>query len=97
MASSDIIAAIATAPGRSGIGVVRVSGARLGPMVESIVGRRLPARRAVLAAFCDTSGVAIDQGIALFFPAPSFMTSRPSPCSPYKRRPRVIQRNSGNG
>jgi tRNA modification GTPase len=70
MVSSDIIAAIATAPGRSGIGVIRVSGAGLGSMVESIVGKVLPARRAVLAPFHDANGAAIDEGLALFFPAP---------------------------
>lgn len=70
MASSDIIAAIATAPGRGGIGVIRVSGAGLGAMVESLVGKALPARRAVLSPFHDAKGAAIDQGLALFFPAP---------------------------
>lgn len=74
MASIDIIAAIATAPGRSGIGVIRVSGARLNAMVERIVGKPLPPRRAVLAQFRDADSVAIDQGIALFFPAPHSYT-----------------------
>ena len=74
MASSDIIAAIATAPGRSGIGIVRVSGARLGAMVERIVGKPLPPRRAVLARFHDANGAVIDQGIALYFPAPHSYT-----------------------
>jgi len=74
MASSDIIAAVATAPGRSGIGVIRVSGARLGAMVERIVGKSLPPRRAVLARFRDANGVVIDQGIALYFPAPHSYT-----------------------
>jgi tRNA modification GTPase len=70
MGSSDTIAAIATAPGRSGIGIIRVSGGRLEGLVDSIVGKALPPRRAVLAAFHDANGVAIDQGIALFFPTP---------------------------
>lgn len=74
MASIDIIAAIATAPGRSGIGVIRVSGARLNAMVERIVGKPLPPRQAVLAQFRDADSVAIDQGIALFFPAPHSYT-----------------------
>lgn len=74
MASSDIIAAIATAPGRSGIGVIRVSGARLGAMVEHIVAKPLPPRQAVLAQFRDANGAAIDHGIALFFPAPHSYT-----------------------
>lgn len=74
MASSDVIVAIATPPGRSGIGVIRVSGARLEAFVESIVGKALPPRRAVLVPFWDANGVAIDQGIALFFPAPRSYT-----------------------
>lgn len=74
MASKDIIAAIATAPGRSGIGVIRVSGARLGAMIECIVGKPLPPRRAVLAQFRDVNREPIDQGIALYFPAPHSYT-----------------------
>lgn len=74
MASKDIIAAIATAPGRSGIGVIRVSGAQLGAMIEGIVGKPLPPRRAVLAQFRDANREPIDQGIALYFPAPHSYT-----------------------
>lgn len=71
---SDIIAAIATAPGRGGIGVVRVSGPDLTPFAEVLCGRRPEARRATLVGFLDDQGAAIDQGILLYFPAPHSFT-----------------------
>lgn len=70
----DTIAAIATAPGRGGIGVVRVSGRNLAALAEGLTGRVPAARRASLAEFCDGQGEAIDQGIMLFFPAPHSFT-----------------------
>jgi tRNA modification GTPase len=74
----DPIAAIATAPGRGGIGVVRVSGADLGPVVEALLGAerasRLLPRHATFAPFLDAQGRAIDEGIALLFPAPGSYT-----------------------
>lgn len=72
--SADTIAAVATAPGRGGIGVVRVSGSGLAGFAERIAGRLPEPRRAVLAAFTDGSGAAIDQGLVLFFPAPHSFT-----------------------
>lgn len=74
MSENDTIAAVATAPGLSGIGVVRVSGPRLGPVIAGLIRTRVPPRRATLAAFRDAHGEAIDQGIALFFPAPHSYT-----------------------
>ena len=50
-ANVDVIAAIATPPGRGGIGIVRVSGADLTRFVEGIVGRPLAPRVATSAAF----------------------------------------------
>jgi tRNA modification GTPase len=76
MNDDDIIAAIATAPGRSGIGVVRVSGPVLQPLVAGVVGSPLPPRRAVIRDFSDARGDLIDQGIALFFPAPQSYTGQ---------------------
>jgi len=70
----DPIVAIATAPGRGGIGIVRVSGADVAPIVAAVVGRALPPRRAVYAEFLDEHGRAIDAGIALYFPAPHSYT-----------------------
>lgn len=74
MSTADTIAAIATAPGRAAIGVVRLSGPRLRPVMEQIVGRALAPRRAVLSTFKDANGDAIDEGIALYFPAPQSYT-----------------------
>jgi tRNA modification GTPase len=70
MTENDNIAAIATAPGRSGIGVVRISGPQLDPLIAGIIGRALPPRHAVLAEFFDARHEVLDQGIALYFPAP---------------------------
>jgi tRNA modification GTPase len=71
---SGIIAAIATAPGRGGIGVVRVSGAGLLPFAEALSGKQPLSRRATLCVFNGADGVAIDQGILLYFPAPHSFT-----------------------
>ena len=65
------IAAIATPPGRGGIGIVRVSGADLGPLIEGMAGRALAPRIATRVVFRDARGAAIDDGIALYFPAPN--------------------------
>ena len=76
MTESDIIAAIATAPGRGGIGVVRVSGSRLDAFITELIGKPLSPRRATLTAFNDARRTAIDEGIALFFPAPHSYTGQ---------------------
>lgn len=68
------IAAIATAPGRGGIGVVRVSGADLLPLAQVLTGRPLQPRYATLAEFRDNEGRCIDSGLALYFPAPYSFT-----------------------
>jgi len=70
----DPIAAIATAPGRGGIGVVRVSGRSLVPLALALLGKVPAARRAIRAAFLDARGAAIDDGLALYFPAPHSYT-----------------------
>ena len=70
----DPIAAIATAPGRGGIGVVRVSGRNLVPLARALLGELPLPRHAVRAAFLDAHGAAIDDGIALYFPAPHSYT-----------------------
>ena len=72
--SSATIAAIATPPGRGGIGIVRVSGTDLRPLIEGMVGRELPPRVATHVAFRDASGATIDEGIALYFHAPHSYT-----------------------
>ena len=73
-APNDTIAAIATAPGRGGIGVVRISGIGLLPLAETLCGRQPQARLASLATFRNKAGEAIDQGILLYFPAPHSFT-----------------------
>ena len=71
---SDIIAAVSTAPGRGGIGVVRISGPHLENLQRGLVSRPLAPRRATLVGFVDARGLAIDQGIAVYFPAPHSYT-----------------------
>lgn len=70
----DSIVAIATAPGRGGIGVVRVSGKDLGTLAHRLCGRSLKPRQANYTGFLDSTGLAIDHGLAIFFPAPHSYT-----------------------
>lgn len=70
----DIIAAIATAPGRGGIGIVRISGSDLTLFAERILGRVPQPRYAHLSAFLDEGGEMLDEGVALYFPAPNSYT-----------------------
>lgn len=74
MKTKDTIAAIATAPGRGGIGVVRVSGSALTEFAFSICGRHPLPRQATLAKFCSADGSLIDQGLMLYFPGPNSFT-----------------------
>jgi tRNA modification GTPase len=68
------IVAIATAAGRGGIGVIRVSGPRLGPFIYALLGRSLEPRQATYCRFPDAHGETIDQGIALYFVTPASFT-----------------------
>jgi tRNA modification GTPase len=68
------IAAIATAPGRGGIGVIRVSGPNLGSLVLRLFNQPLAARYAHYLPFNDINGEVIDVGLALFFCAPHSYT-----------------------
>ena len=72
--SADPIVAIATAPGRGAVGIVRVSGRGLGALARALCGRDLTPRQASYGAFVDEAGAVIDQGLALFFPAPASFT-----------------------
>ncbi len=74
MAAADTVVAIATAPGRGAIGVVKVSGPGVGAIMLAITGRILAPRRADVVAFREATGEAIDQGIALFYPGPGSYT-----------------------
>ena len=70
----DPIIAIATAPGRGAVGIVRLSGKNLTPLVRALLGRELKPREATYLPFPDASGAPIDQGLALFFPGPHSFT-----------------------
>ena len=70
----DVIAAIATPYGQGGIGVVRLSGYDLRPFAYALLGKVPDPRRASYASFLDAQGQIMDQGIALFFPAPHSYT-----------------------
>jgi tRNA modification GTPase len=76
---SDPIVAIGTAPGRGGIGVIRLSFGRTGEAAAhhamlALCGQPLLARHATYTPFIDANGEAIDRGIALYFPAPHSYT-----------------------
>ena len=68
------IVAITTAPGRGAVGIVRISGHDLSPVIAAICGRTLTARQATYLPFRDAKGEVIDQGLALYFPAPHSYT-----------------------
>ncbi len=72
--NSDTIAAIATAPGAGGVGIVRLSGPYSLAIAENICGRRLLPRRAHYVRVTEQNGEAIDDGLALSFPAPNSFT-----------------------
>jgi tRNA modification GTPase len=72
--SADPIVAIATASGRGSVGIVRVSGRQLGPLIDALCARALKPREATYLPFRDADGTPIDQGLALYFPAPHSFT-----------------------
>jgi tRNA modification GTPase len=70
----DTIVAVATPAGRGGIGVVRISGARVPEISRKILGRLPAARHATFCQFRSAEGEVLDEGIALYFPAPHSYT-----------------------
>ena len=68
------IAAIATAPGRGAVGIVRVSGKDMAPLIAAVCGKALLPRQASYLPFRDGQGQVIDQGLAIYFPAPHSYT-----------------------
>ncbi|MDD5325185.1 MAG: tRNA uridine-5-carboxymethylaminomethyl(34) synthesis GTPase MnmE [Polaromonas sp.] len=70
----DPIVAIATAPGRGAVGIVRISGKDLAPVIAAVCGRTLLPRQATYLPFRDAQGLVIDQGLAIHFPAPHSYT-----------------------
>ena len=71
---SDTIAAIATPPGRGGVGIIRISGDAAPDIAETLLGKLPSPRVATLAGFRASDGSAIDQGLALYFAAPASYT-----------------------
>lgn len=72
--SSDTIAAIATAPGAGGVGIVRLSGPAASSIAQAICARELRARHAHHVRFRDGEGAVLDDGLALAFPGPASYT-----------------------
>jgi tRNA modification GTPase len=72
--NTDTIAAIASAPGAAGVGVVRVSGPAAPAIAQTLLGRAPQPRHAHFAAFRDGAGELIDRGLLLHFPAPASYT-----------------------
>lgn len=72
--TTDTIAAIATAPGQSGVGIVRISGPRATAIADAMLGFTPKPRYAHYGPFHDQHGELIDEGIGLFFPNPHSFT-----------------------
>jgi len=68
------IIAVATAPGKAGVGVIRISGQNLGSIANSLFQKRLSPREANLLTLRDVDGQTIDQLIAIYFAAPASFT-----------------------
>ncbi len=71
---ADPIVAIATAPGRGAVGIVRASGRDLSALIAAVCGHALAPRQATLLPFLGADGQALDRGLALHFPAPHSYT-----------------------
>jgi tRNA modification GTPase len=71
---TEPIVAVATAPGRGAVGIVRVSGRGLMPLARALCGRELAPRVATYGPFKDARGEALDHGLALYFPGPHSYT-----------------------
>jgi tRNA modification GTPase len=74
VAPPDTIAAIASAPGRGAVGVIRVSGPAVPQIAEAMIGNLPAPRVAQVAQFLDAEGAPLDRGLALYFPAPASYT-----------------------
>ena len=73
-AAPPTIAAIATPPGRGGVGIVRVSGNSLEALIAAVAGEVPAPRMATVTTFRDAAGAPLDQGLVLYFPAPGSYT-----------------------
>ncbi|HEX3846449.1 MAG TPA: tRNA uridine-5-carboxymethylaminomethyl(34) synthesis GTPase MnmE [Steroidobacteraceae bacterium] len=74
MTNPDTIVAVASAPGRGAIGVIRVSGPLVPRVAAALLGALPPPRHASLCRFKDGSGQTLDEGLALYFPSPASYT-----------------------
>ncbi len=74
LSHKETIAAQATAPGRGGVGIIRISGPEVPQVAQAILGKVPELRKAEYLAFKDLHGQAIDQGIALYFKGPNSFT-----------------------
>jgi len=72
--NTDTIAAIATAPGRGGIGVIRLSGKQALAISLKLTGKTLQPRYAAFTHFSSVEGESLDSGLALYFPGPASFT-----------------------
>jgi tRNA modification GTPase len=70
----DTIVAIATPAGRGAVGIVRVSGAEVPRIAAAMLGALPAPRLATLCRFLDGDGSSLDEGLALYFPAPASFT-----------------------
>jgi len=71
---ADTIAAVATPPGRGGVGIIRISGPGVPQIAEQLLGALPPPRTARHQSFTDTDGEVLDEGLSLYFPAPRSFT-----------------------
>ncbi len=72
--TTDTIAAIATPPGRSGVGIIRVSGPQTKTIAKSILGKLPITRCASFFCFKDEDGSSLDEGLAIYFEGPNSFT-----------------------
>ena len=71
---SEIICAVATPPGRGGVGIVRISGTGLNTIADAMIGGLPHPRKAAYRQVLDKDNEVIDEGIAIYFPAPGSFT-----------------------
>jgi len=74
LTSQDTIAAQATAPGRGGVGIIRVSGPKAEQIAKAMIGKVPTPRHAHYGPFYSQDGSQLDEGIALYFPGPNSFT-----------------------
>ena len=74
LSNADTIAAIATAQGRGGVGVIRISGRNIAAVALGVLGKLPSPRHASYGNFLNENGEVLDQGIALYFPSPHSYT-----------------------